>query len=619
MEHACGEQKFSTTQSRDTRQENKFLSSNNLSKHLCLHKSTCKSCEAAACLKLDDIHQLLSIHEQVQKSGKYNFQGCRIKVNNKINVDFMRNMLTTSNYKDLQVCDLLEFGFPIGFEGSVEDCHTKNHFWQYKNHKGATEYSEDIHKYIQKESRYGAIIGPFKNNPFKEKIVISPLNSVPKKDTSERRIIMDLSFPKGHSVNDFIDKDKYLEEECKVIFPKVDDFVELIKSKGQGCLLYKRDLKRAYRQISIDPKDLHLVSFIWNKHIFCDSVLSMGLRSAANICQRTTNAISYIMLQIGIAILNYLDDLAGAERKENAKFAFFCFGEILKKCVFEESAEKAFPPSEIMSFLGILFNTLTMTIEITTERLQEIRKLIQLWLNKDSASLKQVQSLLGKLNFIAACVKPSRIFVARLLNWLRSIYGSSNFLHTIPHYVKKDLIWWNNFLPLYNGISMMEYENWSKPDAIFSSDSCLTGCGGFWNGFYFHTQFPAEILEKHFHISVLEMLAVIIALKLWGARFKGLRIVIYCDNKSVCDIISSGKSRSEPLQDCLREICYLASIHQFEIKAQHLTSEQNRISDLLSRWHLDKTNETKFKELTEDYSTHKFDVRDYFFNFINDW
>lgn len=325
------------------------------------------------------------------------------------------------------------------------------------------------------------------------------------------------------------------------------------------------------------------------------------------------------MLQIGIAILNYLDDLAGAERKENAKFAFFCLGEILKKCGFEESAEKAFPPSEIMSFLGILFNTLTMTIEITTERLQEIRKLIQLWLNKDSASLKQVQSLLGKLNFIAACVKPSRIFVARLLNWLRSIYGSSNFLHTIPHYVKKDLIWWNNFLPLYNGISMMEYENWSKPDAIFSSDSCLTVCGGFWNGFYFHTQFPAEILEKHFHISVLEMLAVIIALKLWGARFKGLRIVIYCDNKSVCDIISSGKSRSEPLQDCLREICYLASIHEFEIKAQHLTSEQNRISDLLSRWHLDKTNETKFKELTEDYSTHKFDVRDYFFNFINDW
>ena len=56
--------------------------------------------------------------------------------------------------------------------------------------------------------------------------------------------------------------------------------------------------------------------------MFCDTVLSMGLRSAANICQRVTNAISFMMLQIEIAILNYLDDLAGAESKENAVFCF---------------------------------------------------------------------------------------------------------------------------------------------------------------------------------------------------------------------------------------------------------------------------------------------------------
>ena len=82
----------------------------------------------------------------------------------------------------------------------------------------------------------------------------------------------------------------------------------------------------------------------------CDTVLSMGLRSAANICQRVTNAISLIMLQVGLAILNYLNDLAGAERKEYAIFAYNCFGAILKKCGFEESKNKASPPSEIMPF-----------------------------------------------------------------------------------------------------------------------------------------------------------------------------------------------------------------------------------------------------------------------------
>lgn len=37
---------------------------------------------------------------------------------------------------------------------------------------------------------------------------------------------------------------------------------------------------------------------------------------------------------------------------------------------------------------------------------------------------------------------------------------------------------------------MMITEEWTQPDAIFSSDSCLTGCGGFWQGSYFHVQFP---------------------------------------------------------------------------------------------------------------------------------
>ena len=590
---------------------------NRYNKLICQHKITCKTCEASKFLNSDDILQKLEIHRQIQKSGKYNFQHCRIRINFKINVDFMRTMLI--NYKDIQVCDFLEFGFPIGFKGCTENLISKDQIWKYKNHKGATEFPDDINAYIEKESKYGAVLGPFKINPFQEKLIISPLNSVPKKETSERRIIMDLSFPKGNSVNDYIEKNEYLEEKIHVIFPKVDDFVELIKTKGKGCLLFKRDLKRAYRQISIDPKDFNLVSFVWNKHIFCDTVLSMGLKSAANICQRTTNAISFIMLQIGIAILNYLDDLAGAERKENAVFAYNCLGSVLQKCGFEESTEKASPPSEIMSFLGVLFSTLTMTMEITPERLIEIRKLIQLWLNKEYASLKQVQSLLGKLNFIAACVRPSRIFVARLLKWLRSIYGSSEFFHVIPDYVRKDLMWWNRFLPLYNGISLLEFENWSEPDAICSSDSCLTGCGGFWKGCYFHREFPDNILDKKFHISVLEMLAIIILLRLWGHYFKGQRIVIFCDNLSVCQILSSGKSKSEPLQDCLREICYLAACNQFEIKTQHLASDENRISDILSRWHLDKSKEREFKKLTEGYNLHEFEVSENLFEFINDW
>ena len=176
-------------------------------------------------------------------------------------------------------------------------------------------------QYLEKESRHKAILGPFKENPFSSGIKISPLNTVEKSNSFERRIILDLSCPKGASVNDFISKEYYLDEKIDLVYPKVDDFIQLIKRKGQGCFLFKTDLRRAYRQLSYCPSAYNLVAFIWKKHIFCDTALAMGSRSSAYCCQKFSNAIAFIMFKMGIYILNYLDDLASAETEQNAYFA----------------------------------------------------------------------------------------------------------------------------------------------------------------------------------------------------------------------------------------------------------------------------------------------------------
>ncbi len=127
--------------------------------------------------------------------------------------------------------------------------------------------------------------------------------------------------------------------------------------------------------------------------------------------------------------------------------------------------------------LGILFDTVTMTLEVTPERLDEIRSLVGSWLRRTSASKKELQSLLGKLNFVSSCVRSSRIFVLRLLNFLREIYKSDDVQHVLPVYLHKDLLWWDTFLPLYNGISMIPMVDWSKPDNVLATDATLNGCG----------------------------------------------------------------------------------------------------------------------------------------------
>ena len=93
----------------------------------------------------------------------------------------------------------------------------------------------------------------------------------------------------------------------------------------------------------------------------------MGSRSSAYCCQKFTNAISFILFKIGIYVLNYLDDLASAENGEKAIFAIKTVEAVLQKCGIEEAKNKACPPSTSMTFVGVLFNTETMTIEITHE------------------------------------------------------------------------------------------------------------------------------------------------------------------------------------------------------------------------------------------------------------
>jgi hypothetical protein len=486
-----------------------------------------------------------------------------------------------------------------------------------RNHKGATNFSTDIHTYLRKEKSYHAVVGPFKANPFIEDMAISPLNSVPKKDSLERRVIVDLSFPEGLAVNDGISKDLYLGFKVSVHYPTVDDFVRLIKKKGRNCKIFKRDLRRAYRQLVIDPGDIHLMGYKWKGHIYFDRVLTMGLRSAAYICMRTTSAIRFICQKNGIQILNYLDDLAGCEEEHYCNFAFDFLGKLLQDCGIEESVDKACPPSTRMIFIGILFDTQKLTIAIDENRLTEIRLLVECWMHKMMASKKELQSLLGKLNFVAQCVKPGRIFISRLLNWLREISDKGSFC--IPLDLKLDLLWWNTFLPLYNGVSIMLSEEFSSPDEILSVDACLLGCGGWMNGRYFHSSFPNFLLDQNLNINLCEMLTIVVALKLWGLMLVNKKVVINCDNMVSVRVLNTGASRNSFLQSCLREICYIAALNNFDIKSQHISGCDNRIADTLSRWDLHDKFRRDFKQLTSDLEVIEDFVSDEFFLFSHVW
>ena len=443
------------------------------------------------------------------------------------------------------------------------------------------------------------MIGPLEVIPFEGQSAVSPLNSVAKKDTDKRRVIVDLSFPEAKSVNDGIRAEKYLNYEEKLTFPSVQNLVNIIHKKGKGCYLFKRDLSRYYRQLPVDPGDIHLLGVWFEGQFYFDLMVPMGLVSSARIAQMVSDVITYVFSLKGFDAVNYIDDLGGAEVKHKAWEAFFTLGQILNDMGLKEAAEKATPPSTCMTFLGLEVNTISMTITIPSNKMIEINIELDKWLEARKMTKRKVQRLAGLLNFASACIRPGRIYLARILNFLRSFPVRSEGEHVmdVDPEVLEDVKWWKGTAQFFNGISLILEPNWSKPDACFSSDACLTGCGALTDGRYFHAEFPERVKNTYTDINQLEFLTIIVVLKVWGELFHRSKILIYCDNLNTVRAINSGSSRDRIMQQLLRNMHALITWYSIDIWCIHLNSTDNRKADLLSRWHLNPSNERMFKNL----------------------
>lgn len=539
--------------------------------------------------KQDLRDNLVSLHDIVFSSGQPNYRGCRIPLKSRLQIPIWRNYL--QKYEDNIICDYLQFGWPVGYNYEEYGFPVS----QPRNHSGATNYPEDINKYLQAQISRRAVAGPFAHMPFSNGMAVSPLNSVPKKDGAERRVILDLSWPLDTSVNEGISKSTYEGLEFDLKFPTIDNIADLVVAKGPGCLIYKCDLKAAYRQFSVDPYDFPLLGSYWNNHYYFDVVLPMGLRSAAMACQRITNGIKYICSQHGYDVLNYLDDFQGVELEAKADSAFHFLQTLLEELGVEESRQKACQPSTIVTCLGVEFNTNDMTMSVTKERLCEITELLEDWSSKKKATKRQLQSLVGKLSFVAKCVRQSRVFLTRILDLLRSLKHNHHHANISSEF-RKDITWWREFLSQYNGVSILYTSVWSEPDGIFSTDACLTGCGGLFGKRFFHCAFPDSLLKQYSAIHHLECIAIIIALRLWGSEWRGLRIRVYCDNEAIVTVLNSGKTKDTLLGRCLRNVWLCTSLNEFELTAVHLPGISNRAADYLSRWHVSSIYQQNFFE-----------------------
>ena len=170
--------------------------------------------------------------------------------------------------------------------------------------------------------------------------------------------------------------------------------------------------------------------------------------------------------------------------------------------------------------------------------------------------------------------------------------------YPIPMEARRDIAWWGRFIIPFNGTALMWLASKPTTDAMIATDASLKGYGGTLEQekAYFKGEFPQEWTGAN--IAQLELLAVLIALKTWGQKLRGMYFWVHVDNEAVANILNTGASRNETLQKLLREVALIAATHDFVIKARHIKGVDNRLPDWLSRWSQPEAR-TQFREATK--------------------
>ena len=123
--------------------------------------------------------------------------GSQVPLKPSWNLDLLESLL--ADYHDQDLLQWMRHGWPVSRLPTLQDPTVNN-----KNNKGAEDYPEALEKYIRMGLENRHIIGPFRSNPFSHRTGTSPLSTVSKRNSQKCRIIVNLSYPLGRSVNDMV-------------------------------------------------------------------------------------------------------------------------------------------------------------------------------------------------------------------------------------------------------------------------------------------------------------------------------------------------------------------------------------------------------------------------------
>ena len=217
----------------------------------------------------------------LQVANAPNYCNAQVPVTSHLNVENWKKYANIVNDLDETLIAQIEYGFHMGID------HSFPFSIPVTNHLSARQDYQVIDEFIIKHYKDGALLGPYKSNPFPVKAFPSPMQVVTSASGKTRPVI-DMSYPKSGSINDSIPKAwndiQGFNGEFKL--PTHEDICKQILITDDP-VMFIVDLKCFYMQIASDWGDAPYMCVTWRDALW----LHRRLPSAAGalVCMRSAS------------------------------------------------------------------------------------------------------------------------------------------------------------------------------------------------------------------------------------------------------------------------------------------------------------------------------------------
>ena len=390
------------------------------------------------------------------------------------------------------------------------------------------------------------------------------------KRTTKSRLILNMK-----KLNKFVSKRNFTMLKVNEIFNYIN----------KGAYATVIDISKAYYHIKINEKFQNFFAFTFNDKKFKFKVLPFGFTNAPYIFTKITEPIwKYLRKNFNIMIFAYLDDiLIISESEDECKIHATQTLALLALLGFNINKEKLIiNPTRKFTYLGVVIDTINMTVENTIENIDKCKVKIEDILRSKVITLRKMESILGLLNFMSNFIEDGRRYLIPLIKIINKMYHINRDTEMVKekevdiilerwtleeNYIPKKL------LPQLITVTIRTDASKTKWGATVESNIGSNQISDTWKG-----------EEIGLNINNKELLAVRNAINHFKDLIKNQHLSIHVDNRTAVACLKKRGTHKNKFRDrIVQEILNILISKNSTMEIHHIPGKQNILADLLSR------------------------------------